>query len=224
MLLAKERSKCEVVNDFNSTLVALYRYIQWHLPALLDELRWMQNSRQTLHDFIEQPGLTELQRVARWFILNRISFAGNGGSFRVNRASTGKGIAGSNRGLLQRLAKFRKRMERVTIENLDYRRFMKLYDSAETFFFLDPPYLDAKPKAYAGWNRDQMREFRDFVHTLKGSWIITIDDSEYNRELFAGCQIDSISLRNGCVITRSEVQEFGEIIIRPAGQLPRKAE
>lgn len=38
VLLAKERSEVEIVNDLNGTLVALYRNLQYHLPALLAEM------------------------------------------------------------------------------------------------------------------------------------------------------------------------------------------
>lgn len=108
-------------------------------------------------------------------------------------------------------------MAKVAVENLDYWRFMKLYDSPATFFFIDPPYLDAAPVAYAGWTREQMSEFRDRVREVKGQWIITIDDSEFNRDLFADCQITAVSTPNGCVNHRtSSDSRFGEIIIRPS--------
>ena len=64
VLYAKDRAKVEVVNDINGNLVSLYRNLQFHLPALLEELEWLFASRQNLHDFIAQPGLTELQRAA----------------------------------------------------------------------------------------------------------------------------------------------------------------
>jgi site-specific DNA-adenine methylase len=38
VLFAKERSSTEVINDLNGNLVALYRNLQFHLPALLGEL------------------------------------------------------------------------------------------------------------------------------------------------------------------------------------------
>ncbi|GAB4164753.1 MAG: hypothetical protein Fur0032_01010 [Terrimicrobiaceae bacterium] len=107
-------------------------------------------------------------------------------------------------------------MAKVAVENLDYRRFLKLYDSDNTFFFLDPPYLDAAPVTYDGWNRDQMTEFRDAVKSLKGSWVITVDDSEFNRELFSDCRIESVQSRNGVVNHATNPDAtFGEIIITP---------
>jgi DNA adenine methylase len=213
--LAKPKSKVEVVNDLNGTLVGLYRHIQWHLPALLSEIRWSLHSRQNVMEYRQQPGLTEIQRVSRWFVLNRISFNADGTSYAVSK-TTGGGSAGSKKSVIRKLLAFRKRMESVQIENIDYRRFLRLYDSPATFFFLDPPYLDAAPTTYDGWNREQMTEFRDAVFQLQGKWLVTIDDSPFNRELFAGCQIETAESANGCVNTRlNPGAKFREIIIRP---------
>ena len=86
-MLAKERSPVEVVNDLNGDLVHLYRNVQYHLPALLQEVEWTLGSRKNLFDFIAQPGLTEIQRAARWLIRNKISFGGGMTSFGVSRSS-----------------------------------------------------------------------------------------------------------------------------------------
>src|ERR1700722_9405160 len=85
VLLAKERSPVEVVNDLNGDLVHLYRNAQYHLPALVQELEWILNSRKNLHDFIAQPGLTEIQRAARWLVRNNICFGGYTKDFGVSR-------------------------------------------------------------------------------------------------------------------------------------------
>jgi DNA adenine methylase len=48
VLLAKERSPVEVVNDLNGELIALYRCVQYHLPELLRELGHLVSSREML--------------------------------------------------------------------------------------------------------------------------------------------------------------------------------
>jgi DNA adenine methylase len=215
LLLAKPRSELEIVNDLNGDLVSLYRCAQYHLPALLQEMEWAIGSRKVLFDFMAQPGLTEIQRAARWFVRNKISFAGGMTSFAVSRTNGG-GAAISSVNAMEQLKRFHDRMDRVIVENLPYDRCLKLYDAATTFFFLDPPYLHAKPKNYAGWNENQMEELRGNLAGLKGRWLLTVDDSAFNRRLFRDCRISRVTTRNGTVNHRLQPQAtFGELIISP---------
>lgn len=215
VLLAKQRSSVEIINDINGDLIALYRNVQYHMPELLRELAFMHGSRKNIHDFIAQPGLTEIQRAARFLVLNRTSFGGNMHSFAV--AKTGGGGAGLSRELNTRLlGEAHERLDKVVIENLPYDRCMKLYDSADSFFFLDPPYLKTKVNAYAGWTEKDMTAFRHSVESLKGRWVVTVDGSEFNRELFRDCRIEEVETKNRSVNVRTHgSQTFPEFIITP---------
>lgn len=73
------------VEAFGGGLVNLYRHAQYHLDALIDEVRWTLNSREELAGLIAQPGLTGLQRAARFLLRNRMSFGGGGKQFAVTR-------------------------------------------------------------------------------------------------------------------------------------------
>lgn len=207
VLLAKERSKVEVVNDINGDLVALYRNLQFHLPALLKEMRWMFSSRQ---------GLTELQRASRFLLVNRTSFAGGMSSYAVAKTAGG-GAALDRKGLSRVLANAHRRLDRVVVEHLPYERCLGNYDSKDSFFFLDPPYLDAPTKAYAGFSAADMRGLRKRIEKLKGKWLLTVDDSPLNRELFSDCALKALTAQNRLCNNRthSEVR-FGELIITPA--------
>jgi DNA adenine methylase len=215
VLLAKERSSVEVINDMNGTLVALYRNLQFHLPALISELDWMFSSRQNLHDFIAQPGITELQRAARFLLVNRTSFGGNMHSFAV--AKTRGGGAAYDRALTNKLLQSaHRRLDRVVIEHLPYERCFANYDSKDSFFFLDPPYLNAATAAYKGWTPQEMRAFRRRVGKIKGNWLVTVDDSPLNRELFSDCHLQPVVSRNRLCNTRTHGHiNFGELIITP---------
>lgn len=51
-MLAKEPSGCEVVNDLNGDLVNLYRYAQFHLDPLIQEVQWTLTSRADMTDLV----------------------------------------------------------------------------------------------------------------------------------------------------------------------------
>lgn len=214
VMAAKPPSRVEVVNDINSDLVSLYRCVQYHLPALIDEIKWVPSSRQVLKDYLAQPGLTEIQRAARFLLRNRMSFGGGGTSYGVSKLGGG-GAATSRQGLVDILERFRARFDRVSVENLPYQRLMTIYDAPTTFWFLDPPYLNAEIDCYAGWNEAQMTEFAALVADLQGNWLVTVDDSPLNRHLFARHKLTAVKTLNGALNRRLlPKQTFGELIIQ----------
>jgi DNA adenine methylase len=212
LLLAKPRSRVEVVNDLNGDLVSLYRCAQWHLDALCAEIEFMLMSRRNVLDLVEQPGLTELQRAARFLVANRQSFGGNGKTYGVAKTQPPP----SRAKVLELLRALNARLDHVSVENLSYERCLDLYDGADSFFFLDPPYLASKAEHYAGWDEAAMGAFAERVLALKGAWLVTVDDSRFTRRAFAGCRITPVRTRNGAVNRRlCPDASFGELVIQP---------
>lgn len=193
VFLAKEPSKLEVINDQNGILVALYRNAQYHVEELICEIQWTLNARKNLEDFKADKGLTEIQRVARWFVRNRISYGAKGECFGF------EGARSSREYTMEALRALSRRLDRTIIEQLPYDKCVLHYDKPDTFFFLDPPYLDANPGAYAGWTAEQMEGLRELLSRLKGKWVVTVDDSPGTRSIFKGLKMKAISFDNKLV-------------------------
>ena len=83
VFLAKEPSRFEVINDQNDILVALYRNAKFHVEELIAEVQWILNARREMEDFRTEVGLTEIQRVGRWLVKNRLSYGGLGRHFGI---------------------------------------------------------------------------------------------------------------------------------------------
>lgn len=108
----------------------------------------------------------------------------------------------------------RERLARVVVENLGYERCLELYDSPDTFFFVDPPYLNAKVDAYQGWTEDDLKRLRKVLWARQGQWVLTVDDSAFNRRLFGDCNLRAVESKNGLVNHRTHGKaRFGELII-----------
>lgn len=213
VLAAKERSRVEVVNDLNGDLVGLYRCAQFHLDALMQETAWMLMSRQNLKDYMAQPGLTDLQRAARYLWRNRTSFAGGGTSYAVAKSDGGAGIGRAR--LLELLQAMSLRLDRVSVENAPYERILANYDATTTLFFLDPPYIGPDVGNYDAWGEARMEEFAGRVHQLKGDWIVTVNDGPLTRRLFAGHEIRPVVTASGAGNRRTlPGKTFGELVIR----------
>jgi hypothetical protein len=60
-----------------------------------------------------------------------------------------------------------------------------------------------------------MAQFADRVKKLEGQWIVTVDDSPFNRDMFKGYDFHAVKTRNGVKNQRLRpLETFGELIIR----------
>jgi DNA adenine methylase len=216
LFFGKDPHPVEVINDQNAELVALMRNAHFHLPALLEEMRWFVASRKDFHDYRAQPGLTEIQRAARFLLRNRISFGGGMKSFGVAKVPGG-GVGFDRDAVAEALETVRRRLNKVVVENLPYERCLANYDSPKTLFFLDPPYVGAPTGAYDGWRQEDMIQLRGRLDRLRGRWLLTINDSRENRALFSDCTVRPVVTRNRLTNNRTHgAATFGELIITPA--------
>ncbi len=215
LLCAKPKSPAETINDKNSELVNLYRIVKYHLDGLLHELDWCLNSREEFNDFKSQRGLTDIQRAARWFLRMKNGFGGAPDHFGRGRMGGGA-AASSKQGRMAMLRAFNRRLDSVVIENLDWQECVRLYDSKVAVFFCDPPYTTGQA-AYGAWTIDDLARFREEgLDQMKGTWILTIDDTPANRGLFRDCDIREYSRSNGISRKAGEAPSlYHELIIRP---------
>lgn len=210
LLLAKAPSSAEVVNDLNGDLVNLYRYAQYHIGPLVEEVQWTLNSRQDVVDLAKQPGLTGLQRAARYLLLNRMSFGGAGQNFAVSKQAQP-----SRENVLGHLRALNERLDKVAVENVSCERLFGLYDAKKTLWFLDPPYSAGATSNYGIWSQAEMAAFAKQVLALQGDWIVTVNDSPANRSLFGGHEQVPVVTRAQCANQRIHAgKTFGELIIR----------
>ncbi|MBI5689249.1 MAG: DNA adenine methylase [Verrucomicrobia bacterium] len=226
VLLGKPESDLEVINDLDGDLISFYRQVKFHLDPVLDEMDLVMNSRREFRDYLQQPGLTEIQRAARWFIRNKLSFGAMGRHFGTSR-KTPTASLGSRAQRMLAIRALNRRFDKVCIEELPWEKCLEIYDSEAAFFFLDPPYLDAGGAAYAGWSEHELTRFCHRIVTLQGKWLFTFQDCAQVRELMRDYEITAIERANGIGNrTGATGRKYHEVIIsseRPAPVRQRKA-
>ena len=138
----KEESKCESINDMNSDLVVFYRVLQYHIEEFCRQFKFLLCSREWFDDWNRQlaaGGLTNVQRAARFYYLQRQCFSGDIVGRSFGRA-THRGPRINLMRLEEDLSAVHLRMSRVVVENLPWQVYIDRYDSPTTFFYIDPPY------------------------------------------------------------------------------------
>ena len=194
LLFAKPPSRTEILNDINDELVTLFRVIQFHRREFLRTLQLVTHSRKNFDDFKSQPGLTDIQKAARtWFIL-KAAFGGMGGT---RSSSFGYGTTGKahyKRSAFAAVHRCHKRLDGVTIENLDFADLIARYDRPHTVFYCDPPYWQTG--GYRdGFTWADHQRLAEALRSIKGKFLLSINDHPDVRKLYKGLPCRKIAVK-----------------------------
>lgn len=191
-----EQPKCEVINDISGDVVTLFRILQRHYPQFLEVLKFQLTSRSEFERLAktEPDTLTDLERAARFLYLQRTAFGGkvDGRTFGVSLRSARFDLSK----VAPLLEDVHERLSGVIIERLSYADCIKRYDRTETLFYLDPPYWACED--YYGkdvFGADDFQKLADQLKTIKGRFLLSINDTPQIREIFAGFDVEEVSLK-----------------------------
>lgn len=189
VLFGKEPHEKEVYNDINGELVNLFRMVKCHPEALEQEVALMLTSRE---EFIRKRAqrpedLTELQRAARMYYLIQASYGAKIASF---------GCKGKDVSVIRNLRKAHERLKRVLIENQDFEECIQKQDGKQTLLYCDPPYFEAEGYYGTGFDKKEHRKLAELLQAAKGKWILSYNDVDFIRKLYAGYQIEAVERSN----------------------------
>ena len=190
----KEPSKVEVLNDLNGELTNLYRVLQHHLEEFVRQFKWAISSRQVFEwEKTKRPEtLTDIQRAARFYYLQKLCFGGRTEGQTFGTATTSPPKLNLLR-IEEDLSQAHLRLARVNIENESWEKCIARYDRPATLFYLDPPYWQT-----AGYGIDfpfsHYEEMADLMNTMKGKAILSINDHPAIRKVFCKHHISSAGI------------------------------
>lgn len=214
IFFTKEQVKTEVLNDINGELVNLYRVVQHHLEEFVRQFKWALSSRQMFEwtKATVPATLTDIQRAARFFFLQKQAFGGKVAGQTFGVATT----APSRLNLLrieEELSAAHLRLNGVFIEHLPWEDCVLRYDRPHTLFFMDPPYWGT-----AGYGVDfgleNYTRMAELMRSMKGHAVATVNDIPAMREAFAGLPMQRVAIRYTVGTPAQRQRESGELIIR----------
>lgn len=190
-----ERAKVEVLNDLNLDLITLYRCVAHHLDEFVRQFRWALSSRQMFEwAKLQDPRtLTDIQRAARFFFLQRMSFGAKVDGRTFGYATT----AGPGFNLLrieEELSLVHLRLTDVYLEALPWDDCLQRYDRPHTFCYLDPPYWETAGYGLP-FGLEQYERMAELLAGLKGTALLSINDHPEMRRIFRRFPVVESSLR-----------------------------
>lgn len=209
----KEPAASEVLNDVNGALVNLYRIVKHHLEESVRQFKWALTSRQVFEWLRDTPPetLTDIQRAARFYYLQRTCFGGKLEGQTFGTATTSPPKLNLLR-LEEELSAAHLRLCSTYIEHLDWAKCVDKYDRPHTLFYCDPPYWGTEGYG-VDFGLDQYARLTELAKTIKGKMLISVNDIPEMREAFDGLALESIPIRY-TVGGGSRTAERRELVIR----------
>ena len=215
IMFSKPESKVEVLNDYNSEIVTLYRVLQHHLEAFIQQFKWMLISRQTFHRFWEMmpETMTDIQRAVRFFYIHRNCFGGRMTSPSFGYATT----CAPKMNLLrieEELSAVHLRLSQAYIEHLPYADMIQRYDRPHTFFYLDPPYVNHENDYGKDmFNRDDFACIAGLMKNLQGKFLMSINNDPLIHSLFSQFNIIKVQTQYSTGRHKGKNKNVTELLI-----------
>lgn len=176
----------EVINDINGDLINLHTTIKTHPRTFSLYLNNMLYSREIFEKIKMRTykPRNKIEKAVMYYCLLSFSFGSKGDNFAMCKSRPPKNI-------YKDYSVWSERLKGVCIENMDFRRLIKEYDSADSLFYLDPPYVGTENyyKMRKGFGIKEHRELMMRLKNLQGKFILSYNDCELVRELYKDFRI-----------------------------------
>ena len=187
VLYAKDLSPKEAINDKDSEIAFMHRFIRDHSQEDRNALakREWHILRETHEKLKKMKPESDRDRFYKSYYLTRSSYGKMRGR-NFNQANEGVQIDFENN-----IRRAQERLRNVEISNKDYQQVLKDYDDKDTFFYIDPPYPGTFNLFDLGFKEE---DFLKTLKTLKAQWIVSYP---YERaDVFKGYEVNVVKRRN----------------------------
>lgn len=174
----KSQSKVEVYNDLDGDLVHFFVTLRDSQEELAEWLEQTPHSRELQLEYGKEfyDGYRpddDVERAGRFFYLRYTQFAAKYTSISGYNGGKKRSAADSYHQAITRLEQWQDRFKRVQIEQLDFEDLIKRYDSEQTFFYCDPPYMDEGDDLYSHDGGFEHGRFVDALVDAEGDWMVS---------------------------------------------------
>lgn len=198
VLLNKGPSPVETYNDLDGEVCNFFRMLRTRRDELINSIALTPFSREEFSIACElDPSQDRLERARRFYVRARQVRTGLAQTASIGRWANCKntsragmsGVVSRWLGGVEALPEIGTRLMRVQIENRPAIDAIRLYDSSDTLFYCDPPYVHetrGDSKAYEFEMTDeQHRELAETLNAVSGMVALSNYDCELMNELYS---------------------------------------
>ena len=193
---AKIPSEIEVINDINGNVVNFYRVLKTKPKMLTRMIVGTPHSRSEYEKamkVLRSRDSNVLRRAWAFWMTTQHGFSGGicGWAYGIKKNRNSK-VKGKRDFFETNYRMYAERLAKVQIECEDALSVIERYDSANTFFYIDPPYVGAFMNHYRGYKFKDFRNLIELLKKIKGKFILSIGD--VGAEIVRKMQVDWIEL------------------------------
>jgi DNA adenine methylase len=197
VLLNRDPSPIETYNDLDGEVVNFFRVLRDQKEQLIEAIGLTPFSREEFALACQlEPTLSPLERARRFYVRARQVRTGLAQTATLGRWANCKqtsrrgmsGVISRWLGGIEVLPDLAERLLRVQIENRPALEVIALYDSSNTLFYCDPPYLhetrgDTNAYGYEMTNTDHL-QLAEILNSVEGLVAMSNYDSEFLDRLY----------------------------------------
>jgi len=193
VFFAKQPSKVEILNDKNLFLMIFYEMAKTKANELLAKVDLLLHHEAIYKKYkdlykkhknlmYKQP--TELKinendkleiAIMVWYLSNLCYNSEIGAGFAFSKEQNLAKNTQSKKNILQQSIH---RIENCQLFTRDALEIIDMFDSRETFFFVDPPYISADQGHYEGYTNEMFIDLLNKLQNIKGKFMLTSYDEE----------------------------------------------
>lgn len=173
----------EVINDIDERLITFYRVLRDEelgpkLVAKLQLTPYSESEHALAAHILKHPeGYSLLDRAWAYYVNIQQSFSNKlFGGWQRSVWGTNHAAAWVNK--VARLPEYLSRMASVHISCTDALVCIKQWDSPQTFFYCDPPYVGADNGHYDRYTEEDFAKLCDLLDSIQGSFMLSCYDNE----------------------------------------------
>ena len=197
VLLNREPSPVETYNDIDGEVVNFFKVLREHKEALIEQIALTPFSREEFAIACElSPDLSPIERARRFYVRARQVRTGLAQTASVGRWANCKntsrsgmsGVVSRWLGGVEQLDFIAERLLRVQIENRPATEIIQLYDSKDTFFYCDPPYIHETRGDTSSYgfemNDNQHKQLASVLNSIGGKAAVSNYECKLMEELY----------------------------------------
>ena len=161
----------EVINDTDKDLINFFTVLRDNGEALCEKLALTLYSEEERRRAKVIEG-NDLERARRYYVQVMTSF-GNKPHAGWKRGCKKENFAMTWYNKVNALPQYIDRMRHVAIACDDALKVMDQFDSPQTLFYLDPPYINTDQQHYKGYTREHYEQLLDKMHHVQGACLLS---------------------------------------------------